>query len=81
MDTRLCHGGCAVLQESDDMDSLGDDLTVDDEVDLGVNLVVCLTTILVTLAKLCCASTLAIDSDLSIPGVCRQVEKVTVLQG
>lgn len=79
MNARFCHGRCAVLEESNDMDPLGDDLAVDDEVDLGVNLVVGLTTVLVSLSKLCCASTLAIDSDLSVPGVCRQVEKITIL--
>ena len=81
MNTWLRHGGCAVLEESNYIDPLGNDLAVDDKVDLGVNLMVGLTAILVTLSKLGCASTQSIDSDLSIPGVSRQVKDVTISKG
>jgi len=81
VNTWLRHGGCAVLEESNYIDPLGNDLAVDDKVDLGVNLMVGLTAILITLSKLGSASTQSIDSDLSIPGVSRQVKDVTISKG
>jgi hypothetical protein len=81
MDTGLGHGRCAVLDETDDIDPLGDDLGMDHKVDLGVNLVVGLSTVRITLSKLCCASTQSIDTDLSIPGVGGKVENITIPKG
>ncbi len=80
VDARLCHGGCAILEEPDDIDPLGNDLGVDHKVDLGVNLVVGLSTVGVSLSELCSVPTQAIDPNLSVPGISRQVEDLTVTE-
>jgi len=79
MDTGLGHGRSAVLEEPHHIDSLRNDLRVDDEVNLCVNLVVGLTAVTVALPELCGGPRLSIDTDSSVPGVCRQVEEVPVL--
>ena len=77
----LRHGGCTVLEESDNIDSLRDDLAVDDKVNLGVNLMVGLPTVGVPLSKLCSVSSLAVDPDLSVPCECSKMKDVTVSKG
>lgn len=81
VDARLCHGGSAILDESNDVYSLRDHFRVDDEIDLGVQLMVGLSTVDIPLVELCRPTACPVDADLAALGVSRHVESVTVLKG
>lgn len=65
VDAGSCHGGSAILKEPDDIDTLWNLTKPEDQVDLGMDLVVCVLAVTVTSLELGSPTAHRVDTDWS----------------